>query len=152
MTLSLPTDLMSRTPGPDHPRIINVSSGVHRYVRRLDLENLNAEKSWAPPVVQRRAKLARILFTKELNRRLWASHVPGANRMTVNAVHPGCQKIDSDLDGATSYSHKSSTVNRNVSTTTWTTTTSNRIRWWHAKVLDKAMHDSMFQVSFATLT
>lgn len=63
-------------------RIINVASNAHLY-GQLDLDDLNFDKSYFGFGAYARSKLANILFTYELARRLQGSDV------TVNAVHPG---------------------------------------------------------------
>ena len=63
-------------------RIINVASDAHQY-GQLDLNDLNFEKSYFGFAAYARSKLANILFTYELARRLAGSGV------TVNALHPG---------------------------------------------------------------
>jgi len=65
-------------------RIVNVASDAHRFARRgLDFDDLQSERGYAGMTVYGRSKLANILFTRELARRLEGSGV------TVNAVHPG---------------------------------------------------------------
>lgn len=63
-------------------RIINLSSEGHRQ-GSLDLNDLNFNKGYFGMKAYGRSKLANILFTVELARRLEGSGV------TVNAVHPG---------------------------------------------------------------
>ncbi|SHF27832.1 NAD(P)-dependent dehydrogenase, short-chain alcohol dehydrogenase family [Seinonella peptonophila] len=63
-------------------RIINVTSSGHS-VGVFDLDNLNAEKSFNGPFLYVQAKLANILFTYELARRLKETAI------TVNCLHPG---------------------------------------------------------------
>jgi NAD(P)-dependent dehydrogenase (short-subunit alcohol dehydrogenase family) len=63
-------------------RIVNVSSVAHmRGV--LDFENLRGEKGFAPYGAYALSKLANVLFTVELARRLDGAPI------TVNALHPG---------------------------------------------------------------
>jgi len=66
----------------DNARIINVASDAHQY-GQLDLNDLNFERSYFGFAAYGRSKLANILFTYELARRLSGSGV------TVNALHPG---------------------------------------------------------------
>jgi len=66
----------------DHARIINVASDAHQY-GQLDLNDLNFERFYFGFAAYGRSKLANILFTYELARRLAGSGV------TVNALHPG---------------------------------------------------------------
>jgi NAD(P)-dependent dehydrogenase (short-subunit alcohol dehydrogenase family) len=82
-------DLMRKT---GKSRIIMVSSVLHNFVRGLDLENLNSEKdSTKSKFLYPRTKLANILFTRELDRRLRAAKI---NEVTINALHPGSVKTD----------------------------------------------------------
>ncbi len=63
-------------------RIINVASDAHQY-GQLDLNDLNFERSYFGFAAYARSKLANILFSYELARRLEGSGV------MVNALHPG---------------------------------------------------------------
>ena len=63
-------------------RIVNVSSGAHQG-GRIDFDALQSERRYDPIRVYSMTKLANILFTHELARRLERT------RVTVNAVHPG---------------------------------------------------------------
>lgn len=63
-------------------RIVNVSSRAHRRAR-LDFDDLNSEKSYRGFTAYARSKLANVLFTYELARRLEGTGV------TVNCLHPG---------------------------------------------------------------
>ncbi len=71
-------------------RIVNVSSEVHRDVT-LDLEDLQASRGFNGYQVYKRSKLANLLFTYELARRLEGTNV------TVNAVSPGLVKTNLGL-------------------------------------------------------
>ena len=62
-------------------RIINVSSNAHT-TGKIEFDNLQGERSYSPRVYEN-SKLANILFTMELARRLQGAGV------TVNALHPG---------------------------------------------------------------
>lgn len=63
-------------------RIVNVASEAHRGVR-LDLDDLQARRRYSAWRAYRRSKLANLLFTHELARRLdW-------QEITANALHPG---------------------------------------------------------------
>ncbi len=63
-------------------RIVNVSSGAHHY-DNMDFNNLGFQRGYFGLKAYARSKLANILFTYELDRRL------ANNGVTVNAVHPG---------------------------------------------------------------
>ena len=63
-------------------RIINVSSGAHKG-GKIDFDNLQGERSYSSFGPYGNSKLANILFTTELARRLEGTGV------TVNALHPG---------------------------------------------------------------
>jgi NAD(P)-dependent dehydrogenase (short-subunit alcohol dehydrogenase family) len=65
-------------------RIVNTASGAHAYSGgRLDFDDLQSEKGFSWMKVYAKSKLANILFTRELARRLDGSGV------TVNCFHPG---------------------------------------------------------------
>lgn len=76
-------DILMDTPGA---RIVNVSSGAHRK-GFVDFENLQYEggKGYTPFKAYRRSKLANLLFTYELQRKLDAA---GSGTLAV-AAHPG---------------------------------------------------------------
>jgi len=63
-------------------RIVNVASEAHRGMK-LDFADLESERRYIPFVAYGRSKLANLMFTYELARRLEGTGV------TVNAVHPG---------------------------------------------------------------
>src|SRR3954447_5574619 len=63
-------------------RIVNVSSGAHAG-QRIDFDDLMSERDYRRDQVYGRTKLANILFTHELARRLQGTGV------VANAVHPG---------------------------------------------------------------
>jgi NAD(P)-dependent dehydrogenase (short-subunit alcohol dehydrogenase family) len=70
-------------------RIVNVSSIAHRR-GEMEFENLQftRPKSYSPWGAYSRSKLANLLFTYELDRRLKAQQIP----VTVVAAHPGVSK------------------------------------------------------------
>jgi NAD(P)-dependent dehydrogenase (short-subunit alcohol dehydrogenase family) len=72
----------------ENARIINVSSGSHLR-GELDLTDLNMDKHYFVLSAYARSKLANVLFTYELARRL------GDRKMTVNALHPG--RVGTDI-------------------------------------------------------
>jgi NAD(P)-dependent dehydrogenase (short-subunit alcohol dehydrogenase family) len=63
-------------------RIVNVASEAHRRAR-FDLGDLEAQRGYSPMTVYGNSKLANILYTRELSRRLAGSGV------TANCLHPG---------------------------------------------------------------
>jgi len=71
-------------------RVVTVSSHAHRGAR-LDLDDLQSERRYAPTAVYSATKLANVLFTRELARRLAGTGV------TANCLHPGV--IATDLLG-----------------------------------------------------
>jgi NAD(P)-dependent dehydrogenase (short-subunit alcohol dehydrogenase family) len=74
--------LLERIQASAPARIINVSSGAHQ-MGRLDWKNLQSESAYSPLRAYGLSKLANILFTYELARRLAGTGV------TVNCMHPG---------------------------------------------------------------
>ena len=74
-------DLIVSTP---HARIVTLSSMAHRF-GRIDFDNLNSEKGYRSNAAYGQSKLANLLFTYELQRRLQA----GGNDTIAVAAHPG---------------------------------------------------------------
>ena len=74
-------DMLRNTPGA---RIVTVSSIVHRF-GKVDFENLNAEKSYNPSDAYSLSKLANLLFTYEMQRRLEGAGI----QLLAAAAHPG---------------------------------------------------------------
>jgi len=64
-------------------RIINVSSAAHTSARGLDFDNLQGERKFSGWGAYAQSKLANLLFTYELARRL------AGTGNTANALHPG---------------------------------------------------------------
>jgi NAD(P)-dependent dehydrogenase (short-subunit alcohol dehydrogenase family) len=65
-------------------RIVNVASDAHRLRGvRLRFEDLQGEREYRPMRIYGQSKLANILFTRELARRMEGT------RVTVNCLHPG---------------------------------------------------------------
>lgn len=71
----------SRPPGTT--RVIAVSSSAHRMIDALDLNDLQSLDGFQPALAYGRAKLASILFTRELARRA------GPDGIVAQAMHPG---------------------------------------------------------------
>ena len=69
-------------------RIVNVSSIAHTR-GEINTADLNSEKSYDPANAYAQSKLANVLFTRELSRRLEGTGV------TVNALHPGL--VDTEI-------------------------------------------------------
>ncbi len=74
--------LLETIQGSTPARIVNVSSDAHKY-DMMDFDNLGFKHGYSGMKAYARSKLANILFTYELARRLAGSGV------TVNALHPG---------------------------------------------------------------
>lgn len=87
LTLEL-LELLLRAP---QGRIVNLSSGAHK-VGRIHFEDPHLTKSFNVVKGYAQSKLANILFTKELARRLNNSTV------TVNSVHPGAVSTSLGVD------------------------------------------------------
>jgi NAD(P)-dependent dehydrogenase (short-subunit alcohol dehydrogenase family) len=69
-------------------RIVNVSSSGHQNVTTLDFDDLSSPRRYRGVVAYSRSKLANLLFTRELSRRLEGTGV------TANAVDPGMVETD----------------------------------------------------------
>ena len=74
--------LLGRIRASSPARIVNVASDAHR-ASRLDWDDLQSQRSYRAMGVYGRSKLANLLITSELARRLDGTGV------TVNAAHPG---------------------------------------------------------------
>jgi NAD(P)-dependent dehydrogenase (short-subunit alcohol dehydrogenase family) len=79
-------DLLEAAPSA---RVVNVSSMAHRY-GAIDFDNLNAEKSYDKMPAYGQSKLANLLFTFELQRRLKAA----GSSVVATAAHPGWTGTD----------------------------------------------------------
>lgn len=79
LTLMLMNKLMENGPS----RIVNVASGAHQFVKDMNFEDLQSEKEYKTMKVYGQSKLANILFTRELSKRIKNRQV------TVNCLHPG---------------------------------------------------------------
>jgi len=84
LTWALTTLLLDRLKTSAPARIVTTSSGAHQGAR-IPFDDLNAERSWSGSGFRRygETKLANILFTAELARRLEGTGV------TANSFHPG---------------------------------------------------------------
>ena len=74
--------LLNKTPGA---RVVSVASDAHRFVRGIHFEDVEYKQGYGSWKVYGHSKLANILFTRELARRLKES---GSN-VTANCLHPG---------------------------------------------------------------
>jgi retinol dehydrogenase-14 len=74
--------LVARLQASAPARIVNVASGAHK-AARLDLDDLQLARRYNGLLAYANSKLANVLFTYELAKRLAGTGV------TVNAVHPG---------------------------------------------------------------
>ena len=68
-----------------HSRVVNVSSGAHRMARRMNFDDLMGEHKYSKWGAYGQSKLANLLFTSELQRRLAANDLT----VTASAAHPG---------------------------------------------------------------
>jgi retinol dehydrogenase 12 len=73
-------DGLRRTPAA---RIVNVASEAHRFTRTIDFDDLGHARRYRTMQVYGHSKLANILFTYELARRL------AGTTLTANCLHPG---------------------------------------------------------------
>ncbi|VEN40390.1 unnamed protein product [Callosobruchus maculatus] len=74
-------------------RIVNLSSVAHELSPQIDFSDFNWEKRrYSPLEAYKQSKLANVIFTKELSRRLRENHINGVN---VYSLHHGV--INTDL-------------------------------------------------------
>jgi NAD(P)-dependent dehydrogenase (short-subunit alcohol dehydrogenase family) len=83
----LTTLLLDLLQGTAPARIVNVTSGAQS-MGRIDFEDLQGERRYRGQAAYNQSKLANVLFTYELARRLDGTGV------TVNCVHPGWVRTD----------------------------------------------------------
>jgi NAD(P)-dependent dehydrogenase (short-subunit alcohol dehydrogenase family) len=77
-------------------RVVNVASTAHNQARKgMPFDDLQSKKSYRPMRVYGESKLANILFTTELARRLEGQGV------TANSLHPGTVRTGYGADGDT---------------------------------------------------
>jgi NAD(P)-dependent dehydrogenase (short-subunit alcohol dehydrogenase family) len=89
--------LLDRLKASAPSRVVNVSSTAHRgALRGINFDDLQREHGYNTQSVYGESKLANILFTRELARRLDGTGV------TVNALHPGVIRSGFGMDGDTS--------------------------------------------------
>ena len=74
--------LLDRLRSSPRARVVTVASGAHS-LGRIDFDDLQGERSYSGARAYNQSKLANVLFTYELARRLQGSTV------TANALHPG---------------------------------------------------------------
>ena len=68
--------------------VVNVASGTHHFVRGMQFDDIQFEQNYKTFDVYGRSKLANILFTRSLAKRLEGVGV------TVNYLHPGAVATD----------------------------------------------------------
>ena len=87
--------LLSRLRAGAHSRVINLTSVGHHAARRgMGFDDLQSERHYEGMEAYCRSKLANILFTRQLAKRL-----DGTADLTVNAVHPGPVRSSFGMDG-----------------------------------------------------
>lgn len=72
----------------EQARVINVSSSAH-FAGRMRFDDLGGERLYNGWSAYSQSKLANVMFTYELARRLENGGKAGAKNITVNALHPG---------------------------------------------------------------
>jgi NAD(P)-dependent dehydrogenase (short-subunit alcohol dehydrogenase family) len=75
--------LLDRLKSSGPARIVNVASEAHRFARTIRFDDLGHERRYRAMRVYGHSKLANVLFTYELSRRLAGTSV------TANCAHPG---------------------------------------------------------------
>ena len=80
---SLTNLLIDKLKESESARIINIYSGAHQFVKRMNFDDIQSEKNYKPFKVYSYSKLANILFTRKL------SEILKDDNITVNCLHPG---------------------------------------------------------------
>ncbi len=89
----LTTELLPLLKQSAPARVITVSSALHASVKSFDLDDLQSRESFKWDTAYNKAKLAEILFSGALARRL------GGTGVTSNSLHPGVVATDFGADG-----------------------------------------------------
>ncbi len=92
----LTNGLLSMMKNSSPSRIVNVSSGAHK-LGKIDLNNISMKKGYHTFKAYSRSKLANILFTYALSKRLTGTGV------TVNCCHPGAVGTSMGVDRETGF-------------------------------------------------
>ena len=79
----LTTLLLPRLQKSSYARVVNVASEAYKFVKSIGIDDINAQHSYKTFTIYGRSKLANILFTRELAKRLANTSV------TINCLHPG---------------------------------------------------------------
>ncbi len=79
--------LLDRLKQAPSARIVNVSSSAHKR-GKINFDDINSTKNYSPWGAYSQSKLANILFTRSLTKRLEGTNV------TANALHPGVIKTE----------------------------------------------------------
>ncbi len=82
--------LADRIVAVEGARVVTVSSNAHRYRARIDFERFGREQGRSQSAAYGRSKLANLLFTHELQRRLESAGSPAA----ALAAHPGWSETE----------------------------------------------------------
>ncbi len=82
--------LADRIVAVEGARVVTVSSNAHRYRARIDFERFGREQGRSQSAAYGRSKLANLLFTHELQRRLEAA----GSRAAALAAHPGWSETE----------------------------------------------------------
>ena len=80
--------LLDRIKASPAGRIVNVSSQGYKYCSEIDLDSLGSSTSLSTSARYNRSKLANVLFTRSLARKLQGSNV------VVTVVHPGVTRTE----------------------------------------------------------
>lgn len=86
--LLLPALVRAAENRSDAPRIVTIASIAHKQ-GRLHFDDLQSARSYSPMGAYRQSKLANLMFSLELDRRLRAAGPPTAGRILSVAAHPG---------------------------------------------------------------
>lgn len=71
-------------------RIVNLTSTLHKHADSFNFDDIMSEKNYSLFGTYSQSKLANILFTRELQKRLISKN----SKVTCNSVHPGCVRTE----------------------------------------------------------
>jgi retinol dehydrogenase-12 len=93
------TDLLvDRLKASSPSRVVSVASDAHRFAPRINFDDVEGKRSYSPLRAYCQSKLANILFTRELAKRLEGSGV------TANCLHPGL--VATNFTAGDGFAHK----------------------------------------------
>lgn len=149
------TDLLIDTLIKSRATIINTSSVANKAFAKLDISDLNMTKQYSPNQAYGNAKLANILFTKELDRRYRKAGITAA------AFHPGMVTTNfaSGSSSWLKYAYQNQIINKltglispekGIETLVWLVTTKPGKDWEQGEYFYKRKTSKAHKLAYST--